>query len=69
MSVSNCDYTDFFYAMFENSKQEHSQLKVSFNVDKQRVYKLARKNVFLIFMYSPNKCCGHTTEIMVNIKD
>ena len=22
----NCEYTNFFYVMFENSKQEHSQL-------------------------------------------
>ena len=47
MSVFNGEYMDFFYAMFKNSKQEHSQLQVSwvlFNVDKQRcVYKLALK--------------------------
>ena len=40
MSVFNGEYTDFFYAMLENSKQEHSQLQVSFNVDKQLFYSL-----------------------------
>ena len=61
MSVFNDEYMDFFFALFENSKQEHSRFQVLFSVDKQRlVYKLAlntllEKTFSLVLSMVPTK--------------